>query len=67
MVTELKVGDKVSVTGVGYSYSVTIVKLTNSYIYTKYEPTNVIERFSRLTLISTSKKDSLQKYIKLNK
>ena len=33
MVTELKVGDKVCVTGVGYSYSVTIVKLTNSYSY----------------------------------
>ena len=67
MVTDLKIGDKVCVTGVGYSYSVTIVKLTNSYIYTKYEPTNVIERFSRLTLISTSKKDSLQKNIKINK
>jgi hypothetical protein len=67
MVTNLKIGDKVWVTSAGYSYPVTIVKLTNSYIYTKYEPTNVIERFSRLTLISTSKKDSLQKYIKINK
>lgn len=56
-----EVGDKVTITGCGFTYNAVIDKITKKYIHVRY--LNTIEKFSRVTLTSI-KKSYTTKYIK---
>jgi hypothetical protein len=56
-----EVGDKVTITGVGFKYDAVIDKITDNYIYVKY--LNSVEKFSRVTYASV-KNSYTVKYIK---